>query len=84
MTPRQLDVLQLLANGRSIKQVALELRISYPTVIKHLRGAQDALGAETPNQAVARAVVLELVCVYGEATHMISETIEATSPATDV
>lgn len=82
MTPRQLDVLQLLANGRSIKQAASELKISHWTAAKHLRWAQDALGAETPNQAIARAIVLELIYVYMEATHM-TPAIEATSPATD-
>jgi len=61
LTPRQLDVVGLLANGRTKKQVAVELRVSLRTVDGHISSIRRRLCAQTREQMVALAVALWLV-----------------------
>ena len=44
LTPRERDVLRLLADGKSMKRIALELRISVKTVETHRRKIKEKLG----------------------------------------
>lgn len=44
LTPREREVLDLLINGRSYAQIALQLDVSRTTVISHTRRLQDKLG----------------------------------------
>ena len=61
LTAREADVLRLLADGRSHKQVGGRLGISAETARTHLRKACDRLGAATRTEAVARAIRLGLI-----------------------
>jgi PAS domain S-box-containing protein len=55
LTPRQGDVLRLLEEGRSTKQIADELHLSAETVRNHVRGLMRTLGVHTRLEAVAVA-----------------------------
>ena len=57
LTPRQREVLELVADGKSVQDIALLLDRKAATVDKHLRGARDSLGVETTAQAVRKASV---------------------------
>jgi DNA-binding CsgD family transcriptional regulator len=61
LTPRQHEVLGLLAGGRSTEQIAAQLHLSRETVRNHVRGALRALGAHSRLEAVARARSLGIV-----------------------
>lgn len=55
LTPRQAEVLRLLEQGRSTKQIAQELHLSTETVKNHVRHLLRALGVNTRLEAVAAA-----------------------------
>ena len=55
LTPRQAEVLRLLEQGRSTKQIAAELHLSIETVRNHVRHLLRALGVNTRLEAVAAA-----------------------------
>jgi PAS domain S-box-containing protein len=55
LTPRQTEVLRLLEQGRSTKQIAQELHLSTETVKNHIRHLLRALGVHTRLEAVAVA-----------------------------
>jgi PAS domain S-box-containing protein len=55
LTPRQVEVLRLLEQGHSTKQIATELHLSTETVRNHIRHLFRALGVHSRLQAVAVA-----------------------------
>jgi PAS domain S-box-containing protein len=55
LTPRQVEVLRLLEQGRATKQIAAELHLSTETVRNHIRGLFRALGVNSRLEAVAAA-----------------------------
>ena len=55
LTPRQVDVLRLLEQGCSTKQIAAELHVSTETVRNHVRRLLKALGVNSRLEAVAAA-----------------------------
>jgi PAS domain S-box-containing protein len=55
LTPRQVEVLQLLRGGASTAQIARDLHLSRETVRNHVRGLLRALGVHTRLEAVAAA-----------------------------
>jgi PAS domain S-box-containing protein len=55
LTPRQVEVLHLLEQGRSTKQIADELHLSTETVRNHIRRLFRALGVHSRLEAVAVA-----------------------------
>ncbi len=55
LTPRQVEVLRLLEQGRSTKQIAAELHVSTETVRNHIRRVFRALGVHSRLEAVAAA-----------------------------
>lgn len=55
LTPRQVEVLRLLEQGRSTKQIAQELHLSTDTVKNHVRHLLRALGVHSRLEAVAAA-----------------------------
>jgi len=63
LTPRQSEVLELVAGGKSVRDIALILGRKAATVDKHLRGARDSLGVETTAQAVRKASVLNQIFI---------------------
>ena len=56
LTPRELQVLQLIRDGSKNKQIADQLSISENTVNFHIKNIVDKLGANDRTQAVAIAV----------------------------
>jgi DNA-binding NarL/FixJ family response regulator len=61
LTPREMDVLTQLSEGRSVAQVAHLLHMSESTVKTHVAKLYDKLGAANRTQAVMAAVRLGLV-----------------------
>lgn len=61
LTARQSEVLELVADGKTMQDIALLLERNVATVEKHLRGARDALGVETTAQAVRKASILNQI-----------------------
>ena len=61
LTQRELDVLELLAEGLPHEEIGRRLGISSETVRTHLRKASGRLGAATRTQAVATALRLGLM-----------------------
>jgi PAS domain S-box-containing protein len=55
LTPRQVEVLHLLEQGRSTKQIAAQLHLSTETVRNHIRHLFQALGVHSRLEAVAAA-----------------------------
>jgi DNA-binding NarL/FixJ family response regulator len=56
LTPREVEVLELLAEGLPNKAIALRLRISDQTVKFHVSSISAKLGAKNRTDAVRRAV----------------------------
>jgi len=61
LSARELEVLALLADGRSNQAIAAELVISLDTVKRHVSHVLDKLGAANRTQAVGRARDLGLL-----------------------
>jgi DNA-binding NarL/FixJ family response regulator len=61
LTPRQLEVLRLLSEGRSAKEIGQELYLSQATVRNHIRSLLQALGAHSQLEALAKARELGLL-----------------------
>jgi DNA-binding NarL/FixJ family response regulator len=61
LTPRELDVLSMLADGLSHEQIGAQLGIGAETVRTHMKKACNRLGATTRTQAVAVALRLGLI-----------------------
>src|SRR5215217_8194478 len=61
LTERELEVLRLIASGKSNRRIATELFISVGTVKTHLNNLYRKLGAHSRTQALARARELKLL-----------------------
>jgi DNA-binding NarL/FixJ family response regulator len=61
LSSRQLEILRLIAEGRTTKQVADQLGIASTTVKTHLRAIYRALGVRNRTQAVLEALRHELI-----------------------
>ncbi len=55
LTKRQREVLQWVADGKTIQDIATIMGLSLATIEKHLKLARDALNVETTAQAVMKA-----------------------------
>jgi DNA-binding NarL/FixJ family response regulator len=56
LTPRELDVLRLVAQGRGNKEIAAELDLSAHTVKYHLASVLAKLGVRSRTEAVSRGI----------------------------
>jgi DNA-binding CsgD family transcriptional regulator len=63
LTPRESEVLRLLARGRSYGQIALQLGVSINTVATHIKKLYLKLDVHTAAAAVMRAIELRLLNV---------------------
>lgn len=61
LTPRELDVVQLLAEGAANKAIAQQLAISEHTVKYHVNSILGKLGAQSRTEAVVRATRAGLI-----------------------
>lgn len=61
LTPRQLDVLRLIAEGKRMKEIASELQISVRTVETHKHSLQQNLGADTTADLIKFAIKQGLI-----------------------
>ena len=61
LTPRENEVLQLLAQGLTNKAIALELNITQHTIKFHVNAIMSKLNAESRTQAVVRATQLGMI-----------------------
>lgn len=61
LTPRELEVLQLLAEGLPNKSIARQLEISEHTVKFHVNAIMNKLDAQSRTEAVVRATQLGLI-----------------------
>ena len=61
LTNRELELLALVANGTSNRDIAAQLFISYATVRRHLNNIYGKLGVNGRSQAILRAQELNLV-----------------------
>ncbi len=55
LTARQLEMLNHLSEGKSVKEIKAELHLSEATVRNHIRSVLQALGAHSQLEALARA-----------------------------
>lgn len=63
ITPRQREVLQLIAEGRTMKEIASILDISPRTAESHKYEMMDVLGVSTTAELIQYAIRLKLVCI---------------------
>jgi len=63
ITPRQREVLQLIAEGRTMKEVASILNISPRTAESHKYEIMQAIGVQTVAELVQHAIRLKLIVV---------------------
>ena len=63
LTPRQREVLQLVAEGRTMKEVANLLKISPRTAESHKYDVMQLLGAQTTAELIQHAIRMKLVAV---------------------
>jgi DNA-binding NarL/FixJ family response regulator len=63
LTPRQREVLQLIAEGRTMKEVASILNISSRTVESHKYEMMEALGVQTNAELLQYAIKIGLISV---------------------
>lgn len=61
LTPRQLEVLGLLSQGKSTREIGRELFLSEPTVRNHVQALLRALGVHSQLEALAEARKLGLL-----------------------
>jgi DNA-binding NarL/FixJ family response regulator len=62
LTPRQREVLQLVAEGRSAKEIATLLHISRRTAEFHKARLMDVLGLQTTTELIQCAIRAGLIC----------------------
>ena len=61
LTPREREVIELLADGHGASQIAHALNVGTTTAKKHLANLYEKLGAGNSASAVARALRLQLI-----------------------
>ena len=61
LTPREVQILRLIAEGRDNDTIAAELHFSLGTIKLHVREILETLGCTTRAAAAARAVRLRLI-----------------------
>jgi LuxR family transcriptional regulator len=61
LTPRQREVLEWVAEGKTTADIATIIGLSSPTVDKHLRLARETLGVDTTAHALIKAAFLNQV-----------------------
>lgn len=73
LSPHQLQVVALLANGKNTKEIILIMQVTRRTIGKYIADARRRMGAETREHLVALAVASRMVCV-----EVVNSTLEGT------
>ena len=63
LSPREAEVLRLMAKGRTNEQIARELLLSTSTVKNHVGRILSKLGASDRTQAVIMAIEMDLISI---------------------
>ncbi|EDY19689.1 two component transcriptional regulator, LuxR family [Chthoniobacter flavus Ellin428] len=66
LTPREQEILEVLVQGKTIKEAAAALKISYYTADEYIRSVYDKLQVRSRSSAVAKAVSEGLVPPRGQ------------------
>lgn len=66
LTPREVDVLRLIASGHTYAEAAVRLGISVHTVAAHIKKLYRKLGANSAASATLRAARLGILDVGGD------------------
>jgi two-component system response regulator DesR len=61
LRPREVDVLRLMAAGKTTKDIAIELKLTVNTVRSYTQALMEKLGAHTRVQAIVLAQKLQLI-----------------------
>lgn len=61
LSPRETQVLQGLADGKTTEFIAFELKICRKTMQNYTKSARTKLGAQSTTEAVAKAITLGLI-----------------------
>ncbi len=61
LSPREFDIFCLLANGKTTREAAEQLRLSYKTVCNHSTAIKDKLGTKTAAEMTLLASRLDLI-----------------------
>ncbi len=61
LSPREREIMHLMAEGRTAEVIGQEISVSVETVRTHVRKAMDKLDADTRTQAVAKALRQSLI-----------------------
>jgi len=64
LTPRQVQVLELVGAGLSYKQVAVRLNLGHGTIKNHMQHIYGRLGVRTRIEALLEAHRLKIIKVY--------------------
>ena len=64
LSPRESDILRLIAEGRSNKEIARDLAVAPETVKSHIKHIFIKLNVERRAQAVSRAQILGLASIH--------------------
>jgi DNA-binding CsgD family transcriptional regulator len=63
LTPRQLQVIELLANGLNLAEAAYRLGIARCTAKQHVENARERMGGLTRQQLILRLALEGAICV---------------------
>lgn len=63
LSPRETELMSLLANGNTVAESARQMGVSRRTAVRHLQSARERLGAVTRDEAIALAVAFNLVSI---------------------
>lgn len=63
LTPRQVEVLEWVADGKTMQDIAQIVGLKVATIEKHLKLAREALDVETTAQAVAKASIMNQIFI---------------------
>lgn len=60
-TPRQIQVIQEMANGQRYKEIAASFGVSTRTIETHVKRIMKKMGARTPGETIARSIRMGLI-----------------------
>ena len=71
LTPREIDIVMLLARGLAVKQIATEIGLSAHTVRDHVKSIYDKVGVSSRGELVAQIFSDHLLTSFEQAVHRV-------------